>query len=160
MYGSGLRNDLSFAAIAPIKAVIPAKMPDNPLNEINFEDRSIKSLILLETTKGGNSVLDEEGGIALLKRAAKQRNDSAEIFQKEGRAELATEELAELAIIEKYLPQMLSDEDIEKGVQAAITELGATSMRDMGKVMKTALAEFGGKADNKKVSQMVKKLLG
>jgi uncharacterized protein YqeY len=122
--------------------------------------RSIKSLILLEATKGGATVLDEEGGIALLKRAAKQRNDSAEIFQKEGRPELAADELAELEIIERYLPQMLSDEDIKKGVQAAITELGATSMRDMGKVMKTALAGFGGRADNKVVSQMVKELLG
>lgn len=121
--------------------------------------RSIKSLILLEATKGGDNVFDEQGEIALLKRAAKQRNDSAEIFQKEGRAELAAEELAELAIIEKYLPQMLSDEEIEKGVQAAITEIGASSMRDMGKVMKTALAGFEGRADNKKVSQMVKKLL-
>lgn len=121
--------------------------------------RSIKSLILLEATKGGDSVLDEQGEIALLKRAAKQRQDSADIFQKEGREEMAKEELAELAIISRYLPQMLSEQEVEEGVQAAITELGASSMRDIGKVMKTALAGFGGRADNKMVSQMVKKLL-
>ena len=119
--------------------------------------RSIKSLILLaETEKDGGKGLSREAELQLLNKAAKQRRESAEIYAREGRPELAEGEVSELAIIERFLPEQLSDEAIEAGVAEIIAETGASSMKDMGKVMGIATQRFAGKADNKTVSQIVR----
>ncbi|MBX2843268.1 MAG: GatB/YqeY domain-containing protein [Flammeovirgaceae bacterium] len=123
--------------------------------------RSIKSLILLaETEKGSNEEgLSEEAEMKLLSKASKQRKDSAEIYSKEGRTELAEIELSELAVIEKYLPKQMSDEELEAELKAIITATGATGMKEMGKVMGMASKKLAGKADNKKISMFVKNAL-
>lgn len=122
--------------------------------------RSIKSLILLEETKDGNhGEVKPEDELKLLTKAAKQRRESAEIFQQQNREDLASKELAELAIIERYLPKQLSASDLEAKVKEIISRVGATSPADMGKVMGTATKELAGQADGRAVSEMVKQLL-
>jgi uncharacterized protein YqeY len=122
--------------------------------------RGVKSLILLaETEKGKVGPLSEEQEITLLNKALKQRKESAEIFAREGRVEAANAELAEVAVIEKFLPAQLSDEEIAEAVKGIITQVGATSAKDMGKVMGAATKALAGKADNKKVADLVKSLL-
>src|SRR5205085_10063386 len=99
--------------------------------------------------------------LKLLRSQVKQRRDSVEQFQKGGRPELAQKEQAEIAVIETYLPQAASQEEVEQAVAAAISETGATSMKDMGTVMKAAMAKLAGKnADGKAVSEAVKAKLG
>ena len=97
--------------------------------------------------------------LSLLQKLVKQRKESAAIYQKENREELADEEIYQADIIAKYLPEQLSEEDIESGIKAIIEETGASSMKDMGRVMGISSKKFAGKADNKIVSQIVKKLL-
>ncbi len=122
--------------------------------------RSIKSLIMLEETKeGGDEALSEADEIKLLSKAAKQRRDSAQVFQEQGREDLAQKELDELAVIEEYLPQQLSEEELKGRIQGIIEKVGASSPADMGKVMGAATKEFAGQADNKLVSQLVKSML-
>jgi len=108
-----------------------------------------------EIEKGGE--LDEEEFSKLLRSLVKQRHDSVEQYAKAGRQELADKESAEIAVIEGYLPQAASREEIEKAVAAAIVETGASSMKDMGKVMKAAQTALTGKnADGRTVSEIVK----
>ena len=123
--------------------------------------RGIKSMILLAETEKGKTEggLSKEAELQLLGKAAKQRRESAEIYQKEGREDLATVELAELKVIEQFLPEQLSDEEISAAIQEIIKQTGASSMKDMGKVMGMAQKKFAGKADNKKVAGLVKALL-
>jgi len=122
--------------------------------------RGIKSLILLaETEKGAKTELSAEDESKLLMKAAKQRKDSAEIYGKEGRTDLQNVELAELRIIERYLPKQLSEEEIIEKLKALIANIGAKGPQDMGKVMGAATKEFAGQADNKIVSFLVKSLL-
>ena len=123
--------------------------------------RSIKSMILLAETEKGHTEgeLSDTVEMQLLSKAAKQRRDSAEIYQKEGRDDLASVELAELKVIESFLPEQLSDEEIAAHIKDIISETGASSMRDMGKVMGLAQKKFAGKADNKKVVALVKAAL-
>ncbi len=122
--------------------------------------RSIKSKILLaETAEGAGNGLTEAQEMQLLTKEAKQRKDSIAIFEKEGRADLADKEKLELAVIEKYLPQQLSDEEVKATIVAIIAETGATSVKEMGKVMGAASQKLAGKADNKKISELVKSLL-
>ena len=122
--------------------------------------RAVKSAILLaKTQKGGGSELNEEAEIKILKQLVKQRQDSAEMYQQQNRQDLYEEEKFQLEIIQTYLPQMLSEEEIEKVVRQIIADTGSTSMTDMGKVMGMASKTFAGKADNKVVSDMVKRLL-
>ena len=112
-----------------------------------------------EIEKGGE--LDEEEMTKLLRSLVKQRHDSVEQYEKGGRQELADKEKAEIEILEQYLPQAASREDIEAAVSAAISETGASSMKDMGKVMKAAQAALAGKnADGRMVSEVVKGKLG
>jgi uncharacterized protein YqeY len=112
-----------------------------------------------EIEKGGE--LDDDEMAKLLRSMVKQRKDSVEQFEKGGRPELAAKEQAEIEVIEGYLPQGASAEEIEQAVNAAITETGATSMKDMGKVMKAAQATLAGKnADGRTVSEIVKAKLG
>jgi uncharacterized protein len=122
--------------------------------------RSIKSLILLaETEKGVTAEISSETESKLLMKAAKQRKESAEIFQKEGRDELAQKELLELEVISRYLPKQLSEEEITVEVKKIIEQVGAKGPQDMGKVMGTATKQLAGKADGKMISEIVKKLL-
>ncbi|MFN7437791.1 MAG: GatB/YqeY domain-containing protein [Bacteroidota bacterium] len=122
--------------------------------------RSIKSMILLaETDKGatGDIAVDTENKI--LMKAAKQRKESAEIFQKEGRADLAQRENFQLEIISRYLPKHLSEAEVEMELKKIIEQVGAKGPQDMGKVMGAATKALAGKADGKLISELVKKLL-
>lgn len=121
--------------------------------------RSIKSLIMLEETKGGAGGVSEEEEMKLLTRAAKQRRDSADIYQQQEREDLASIELAELEIISEFLPKQLSEEEIEAELKAIIAEVGAEGPKDMGKVMGVATKKLAGRAEGKLISQKVKHLL-
>lgn len=122
--------------------------------------RSIKSLILLEETKEGASAgLSEESEAKILNKAAKQRRDSLEIYNQQGRADLAEKEQAELAVIEEFLPRQLSAEELKEKVAAIIAQVGAKSPADMGKVMGVASKSLAGQADGKAISEMVKQQL-
>lgn len=122
--------------------------------------RAIKSAILLaETEKGGGQGLSEETEFALLNKAAKQRRDSAAVFKEQNRDDLASKELTELEIIERYLPEQLSEEEVAAEVDKVISETGATGMKDMGKVMGVASQRLAGKADNKVIASKVKQRL-
>jgi len=112
-----------------------------------------------EIEKGGE--LDDDEMSKLLRTLVKQRRDSVEQYEKGGRPELAAKETSEIEVIETYLPQAASREEIEAAVTAAISETGATSMKDMGKVMKSVQAALSGKnADGRMVSEIVKTKLG
>lgn len=122
--------------------------------------RSIKSLILLaETEKGVSTEISSETESKLLMKAAKQRKESAEIFQKEGREELAQKELLELEVISRYLPKQMSEDEITLEVKKIIEQVGAKGPQDMGKVMGAATKQLAGKADGKMISEIVKKIL-
>ena len=122
--------------------------------------RSIKSMILLaETEKGTVTEISTETEGKLLMRAAKQRKESAEIFQKEGRNDLAEKENFQLDVISRYLPKQLSEAEITEALKGIIATLGAKGPQDMGKVMGTATKTLAGKADGKVISEIVKKLL-
>ena len=122
--------------------------------------RAVKSLILLEETKEGFScALTEEEELKLLTKAAKQRKDSAEIYEKQNRADLLEVELAELAVIQEFLPKALSEEELTQAIQEIIVRVGATGPQDMGKVMGMASKELAGKADGKAIADRVKTLL-
>uniref|UniRef100_UPI004047D1A8 GatB/YqeY domain-containing protein n=1 Tax=Algoriphagus sp. TaxID=1872435 RepID=UPI004047D1A8 len=122
--------------------------------------RAVKSLILLEETKEGFSgALTEEEELKLLTKAAKQRKDSAEIYEKQNRADLLEVELAELAVIQEFLPKALSEEELTQAIQEIIVRVGATGPQDMGKIMGMASKELAGKADGKAIADRVKTLL-
>lgn len=122
--------------------------------------RSIKSMILLaETEKGHATELTSDVEGKLLMKAAKQRKESAEIFQKEGRADLAERENFQLEVISRYLPKQMSEAEITEALQAIVAAVGAKGPQDMGKVMGTATKALAGKADGKVISEIVKKLL-
>ena len=122
--------------------------------------RGIKSLILLaETEKGGTGEVSSEVENKLLMKAAKQRKESAEIFNQQGRADLAQKELFQLDIINRYLPKQLSEAEITETLEKIIAETGAKGPQDMGKVMGIASKQLAGQADGKLISELVKKLL-
>jgi uncharacterized protein YqeY len=122
--------------------------------------RSIKSLILLaETEKGTVAEVSSEVENKLLMKAAKQRKESADIFQQQGRKDLADKELVQLEVINRYLPKQLSESEIESAVKKIIEQVGAKGPQDMGKVMGTATKSLAGQADGKVISELVKKLL-
>ncbi|MDW3649184.1 MAG: GatB/YqeY domain-containing protein [Bacteroidia bacterium] len=123
--------------------------------------RAIKSQILLAETAGGRKeeALSEAEEMKLLAKQAKQRKDSWQQFKDNGRDDLAEKEKEELEVIEKYLPKALSTEEIEAEVKKIIEQTGASSMKDMGKVMGMASKAMAGKADGKAISQIVKQIL-
>lgn len=121
--------------------------------------RGIKSLIMLEETKGGSAGVTEEDEMKILTKAAKQRKDSADIYQQQNREDLAAVELAELEIINEFLPKQLSEEEVEAELKAIIAEVGAEGPKDMGKVMGVATKKLAGRAEGKLISQKVKSLL-
>lgn len=121
--------------------------------------RAIKSAILLFKTSGSGNELDEDAEIKMLQKMVKQRKESLAIFEQQGREELAQTEREEIEVIEQYLPKQLSVEEIEATIQTIITDMGATSMKDMGKVMGAANKTFAGKAEGAVISGIVKRLL-
>lgn len=122
--------------------------------------RAIKSEILLAQTSGtGDGTLSEEDEVKLLQKLVKQRKDSATIFSEQGRNDLAEPELAQIKVIEQFLPAQLSEQEVEDIVKNIITEGGFTGMAAMGQVMGLTSKALAGQADGKTVSTIVKKLL-
>lgn len=122
--------------------------------------RGIKAAILLaETEKGASSDLNQDAEIKLLMKAAKQRKDAADLYEENGRLDLATAERAELEIINQYLPQQLSEEELKEELKTIIAQVGASGPQDMGKVMGAATSKLAGRADGKMISFHVKNLL-
>lgn len=121
--------------------------------------RAIKAAILLAKTDGSGEALNEEKEIKLLQKLVKQRKDSLEIYEKQGREDLAIVEREEIQIIEKYLPKQLDEAELEAILKKIIEATGAEGMKDMGKVMGAATKELAGKADGKLISQVVRRLL-
>jgi len=122
--------------------------------------RAIKAAILLaKTAEGASGELKEDEEIKLLQKLVKQRKDSLEIFQQQKRDDLAKKEQEEIAIIEKFMPQQLSPEELKQALQKIISEAGAAGPADLGKVMGIASKQFAGKADGKTISSLAKELL-
>ena len=121
--------------------------------------RAIKSAIILAKTEAGaTDTLTEDQEIKMLQRLVKMRKDSAEIFTTQNRPDLAEPELAQIAVIEKFLPAQLSEEEVEAVIAKIIAETGASGIASMGKVMGLASAQIGGQAEGKVISGIVKKL--
>ncbi len=121
--------------------------------------RAIKTAILNEKTAAGATEITESGELKLLTKLRKQRVESATIFRDQGREDLAAPEEAQIEIIERYLPAMLSESEIEAKVKEIIASTGASSMADMGRVMGQATGAMAGQADGKVISGIVRKLL-
>ena len=122
--------------------------------------RSIKSLILLaETDKSASAEISSDVENKLLQKAVKQRKESSDIFQQQGRKDLADKENFQLEVISRYLPKQLSEDEIENRLRIIIEQVGAKGPQDMGKVMGIATKALSGLADGKIISEMVKKLL-
>ena len=141
-----ITNDLTTA----MKAKAAARLSTLRMVKAAVQNREIE--------KGGE--LSEEELTKALQSLVKQRRDSVEQYEKAGRAELAEKERAEIAVIEEYLPRAASREEIERAVAEAIAETGASSMKEMGAVMKAAQSKLGGAADGRTVSEIVKARLG
>lgn len=118
-----------------------------------------KEFLEAKTAKGATDELSDEAATAILQKMVKQRKDSAEIYTAQGRADLASDELAQLRVIQEFLPQQLTQEELESAVRSIISETGAQSMKEMGKVMGIATRQLAGKAEGRAISEMVKKLL-
>ncbi|NQX80463.1 MAG: GatB/YqeY domain-containing protein [Flavobacteriaceae bacterium] len=121
--------------------------------------RAIKSELLLVKTSNSSAELSEEDEIKMLQKLVKQRKDSATLFSEQNREDLAEPELAQAKIIEQFLPEQMSNDDLKAFVQELITKTGASGMKDMGKVMGQASQQLAGKADGKAISNIVKELL-
>ncbi len=123
--------------------------------------RAVKAALLLEKAKeGGTGNVDEELERKILQKLVKQRRESAEIYIQANRQDLAKKELSDAAVIETYLPKQMSEAEVIEIVKNIVTQTGATSVKEMGKVMAAASKELAGKADNKMISVIVKSLLG
>lgn len=118
-----------------------------------------KEFLEAQTAKGSDGTISDDQGLKILTKLVKQRNDSAKIFQDQGRPELAEAELAEAKVIAQFLPEKMTDEELEAAVKAIIEEVGASSMKEMGKVMGIASKKLAGKADGSAISAIVKKAL-
>lgn len=122
--------------------------------------RNIKKYFIeAKTAPGANDELTDEAAIKILAKLAKQGHDTANLYTEQGRPDLAEEEKAQALVCEEYLPKALSPEELEAEVKAIIAEVGATSMKEMGKVMGTASKRLAGRADGGAISQLVKTLL-
>lgn len=119
-----------------------------------------KEFLEAKTAKGADGQLTDDNAMKILAKMAKQRRETAQIYTEQNRPELAEGELAEAAVIEEYLPKQLSADELEAELKAIIAEVGATSAKEMGKVMGTASKRIAGRADGKAISAMVRTLLG
>lgn len=138
-----------------LKAAMLAKQKDR-LESL----RAIKTALLLAKTETGAHEITPDQEMKILQKMVKQRRESAEIFKSQNRIELCENELKEAAIIEEYLPKQMSESELIPVLKAIIEKTGATSAKDMGKVMGVASKELAGKADGKMIAENVKKLLG
>lgn len=141
-----INNDLKEAMKAKDKAAIRSV-------------RAIKAAILLAKTESANAEVDDAKEIKILQKLLKQRKDSLEIFEKQGREDLAQIEKEEIKVISQYLPAQMSEEELRPIVEKIISDLGAGSMADMGRVMGVASKELAGKAEGKTISLIVKEIL-
>jgi uncharacterized protein YqeY len=121
--------------------------------------RAVKAAIQLAKTDGSGDAITPEREIQILQKLIKQRRDALDIYEKQNREDLAVKEREEIAVIERYLPAQLSPEELEAELRKLISEAGASSPRDMGKVMAAASKALGGRAEGKAIAEMVKKLL-
>lgn len=122
--------------------------------------RAIKAAIIIaKTAEGAKGELSEDDETKMLQKLVKQRKDSLDIYEQQGRADLAAKEREEIEVIERFLPKQLSEEELKAALQQIISETGASSPADMGKVMGAATKQLAGKADGKAISSMVKTLL-
>lgn len=123
--------------------------------------RNIKKVFLeAKTAPGANDTLTDEAALKIMQRLVKQGKDSATLYNEQGRADLAEAELAQVAVIETYLPKQMSAEELEAALKAIIAEVGAEGPKDMGKVMGTATKKLAGLAEGRAISAKVKELLG
>lgn len=138
---------------------IPAAMKAK--DKVRLETlRNIKKYFIeAQTAPGAAEVLSDDNALKILSKLAKQGRDTAALYTEQGRPDLASEELAQVAVIEEYLPQPLSAEELEAEVKNIISEVGATGSKDMGKVMGVASKKLAGRADGKAISELVKKIL-
>ncbi len=118
--------------------------------------RAVKSEILLAKTSGDDGELSSDDEIKLVQKLVKQRKDSARIFSEQNREDLSEPELAQAAVLEKFLPEQLSEEEVTKVVIDIIAKTGAAGMKDMGKVMGMANQQLAGKADGRTISTIIK----
>lgn len=118
-----------------------------------------KEFLEAKTAKGGDGELSDDAALKILAKMVKQRKESASIYTEQNREDLAGEELAQAAIIEEYLPKQLSEEELTAALKEIIARVGATSAKEMGKVMGTATKELAGKAEGKAISAKVHELL-
>lgn len=118
-----------------------------------------KEFLEAKTAKGANGELSDDNAMKILVKMAKQRKESARIYEENNRPELAENELAEAAVIEEYLPKQLSPEELEAELKAIIAEVGATSAKEMGKVMGVATKKLAGRAEGKAIQAKVKEFL-
>ena len=144
---------------AQIEADIKSAMLEKRKEELTAL-RAIKSAILLaETEKGAKEELAPDTEMKLLTKAVKQRKDSADLYKSNGREDLAEKELLEQEVISRYLPKQLTEEQLKAEIQNIVTQMNASSMQDMGKVMGMASKSLAGKADGKKIAEIVKSIL-
>ena len=123
--------------------------------------RNIKKVFLeAKTAPGANDTLTDDAALKIMQKLVKQGKDSATLYTEQGRADLAEAELAQVAVIETYLPKQMSAEELEEALKAIITEVGAEGPRDMGKVMGAATKKLAGLAEGRAISAKVKELLG
>lgn len=123
--------------------------------------RNVKKFFIeAKTAPGSNDTLDDATALKILSKLAKQGRDTAALYREQSRPDLAEEEEAQAAVIEEYLPKALSAEELEAEIKSIIAKTGATSMKDMGKVMGVASKKLAGRADGKAISTLVKQLLG
>ena len=143
-----INNDIKVAMKAKAKETLEAL-------------RAVKSALLLAASeKGADGNVTEDAGITVLQRLVKQRKEAADAYNGQNRADLAGAEMQQASVIETYLPAQLSEEEVAEIVDDIITQTGASSMKDMGKVMGMTTQKLAGKADNKLVSNLVKAKLG
>lgn len=148
-----LRDEIKAATIASMKAGDSARTGGLRLIQAAIKNRDI------ELRTGTAPADDDVLVIEVLTKMAKQRRESIEMYEKGGRAELAASEAAELAVIESFLPKMMDDDEARTTIAALVTELGATSVKDMGRVMAAVKDRLAGKIDMSKASSMVKAAL-
>ena len=123
--------------------------------------RNIKKVFLeAKTAPGANDTLSDADALKLIQKLSKQGKDAAAIYVQQGRQDLADEELAQVKVMERYLPQQMTPEELEAALRDIIAQTGATSGKDMGKVMGVATKQLAGRADGRAISAMVKELLG
>ena len=121
--------------------------------------RALKSAFLLANTSGANVTMSEAEELKIVQKLVKQRQDSASIYSEQGRMDLAEPELAQAKVLEQFLPKQMSEAELTSAIQSIINSSGASSIKDMGKVMGIASKDLAGKADGKSISEVVKKLL-